>query len=382
MDSFKAFYNEQIEAYKPLIYKLGHIEESHSKVQAQTLDIHWSPAITAGIYQNVEDQFEILEMAKSYRSLIGAEVILPLDQAFKDYEQELQRCENASIEKRKLFCNFEEKVVGMQKDLHKKFKAEKGHPHKKNKAYDLTEEELMVLRDMKIANKRLTDWGESLIVWWEEQIRQETQLLTKVKEQVTRFVDITNRIHVLSKDLVQKCNQWNKMDVKTCVLDNLDFENIVCLTDIDFVRGCLEMYNHLKKSQMLTLEDVRLFNQLKYDERITGKKDIIIEGLVTKAFKCRREPAGSDLPGDLTVYATIDDNLLLVDQEQTVLRISLKEMMNTRPESDLVKLNYKQKGWFFDDWKSVLLRFSTPDSAEEFIFFTETDPALRREYLI
>ena len=29
--------------------------------------------------------------------------------------------------------------------------------------------------------------------------------------------------------------------------------------------------------------------------------------------------------------------------------------MNTRPETNVVKINYKKKGWFIDDWESVFL---------------------------
>ena len=41
----------------------------------------------------------------------------------------------------------------------------------------------------------------------------------------------------------------------------------------------------------------------------------------------------------------------------------MKGLMNTRPEGNRVKLNYNQKGWFTDNWHTVLLEFKSNDAA-------------------
>lgn len=86
--------------------------------------------------------------------------------------------------------------------------------------------------------------------------------------------------------------------------------------------------------------------------------------------------------GIIRVVATIDDNLLIIDQEDKVINSKLKELMNTRPEGNVVKVNYKKKGWFIDDWESVFLEFKSEDKAEEFMFFTETNSETRNEYVV
>jgi hypothetical protein len=55
------------------------------------------------------------------------------------------------------------------------------------------------------------------------------------------------------------------------------------------------------------------------------------------------------------MLATIDDNLLIVNSSYVVEKTKMKGLMNTRPDGNRVKLNYKEKGWFTDDWHSVLL---------------------------
>lgn len=84
----------------------------------------------------------------------------------------------------------------------------------------------------------------------------------------------------------------------------------------------------------------------------------------------------------MRVVATIDDNLLVIDFEEKTFNTKLKELLNTRPEASIVKVNYKKKGWFIDDWEFLLLEFKSEDKAEEFMFFTETNSETKKEYVV
>ena len=62
---------------------------------------------------------------------------------------------------------------------------------------------------MKIGKDKLTKWGETVIEWWEEQISEEIKLLIKIKELVNNFVDLTNKIHVISQHIRNRSSSWN-----------------------------------------------------------------------------------------------------------------------------------------------------------------------------
>lgn len=69
IDSFKQFFKEQIGIYNDVIASMKNVVELRNKTQTESLHVHWSTGITEGIYKNIEDQSEILDMMTSYKTL-------------------------------------------------------------------------------------------------------------------------------------------------------------------------------------------------------------------------------------------------------------------------------------------------------------------------
>ena len=70
-----------------------------------------------------------------------------------------------------------------------------------------------MFRELSIANNKLSQWGASVIQWWELQIEEEIKLLIKIKEAVNGFVELTNKLHIIAGDTLKRSNHWNQMDV-------------------------------------------------------------------------------------------------------------------------------------------------------------------------
>jgi hypothetical protein len=61
-----------------------------------------------------------------------------------------------------------------------------------------------------------------------------------------------------------------------------------------------------------------------------------------------------------------------------VRRVKTKNLLNTRKDELTVNLNEKVTGLIFDSWVKELIRFKIPDSAEEFMYFTENKTEVKK----
>lgn len=134
-----------------------------------------------------------------------------------------------------------------------------------------------------------------------------------------------------------------------------------------------------------------------------------MDSLTIKIFECEFNTGKSWVPGLLV--STIDENLIFLtefferkkhSQSQNpelnedlrashqpdrnhyhvVRRVNINNLLNTRKDEHTVSVNEKAKGILFDSWVKELVRFRTPDIAEEFMYFTENKLELKKEYVV
>jgi hypothetical protein len=61
--------------------------------------------------------------------------------------------------------------------------------------------------------------------------------------------------------------------------------------------------------------------------------------------------------------------------------MQLKRLINTRKTEYEVNVNEKIEGFIVDSWNRETLHFKSPDTAEEFMFYTEKSPEIKKEYV-
>lgn len=84
------------------------------------------------------------------------------------------------------------------------------------------------------------------------------------------------------------------------------------------------------------------------------------------------------------VASTVDEFLVFYDEAELTCynRMQLKRLVNTRRSDYQVCVNEKIGGFIVDSWNREVLHFRSPDSAEEFMFYTENSPDVKKEYVV